>query len=230
MGEELYVPREVANMVKIIEEGTAKTPEVQRIADRRYRITILNARVHCTVDYKFTGNRWDWASSKLAVDGKPHELMPSATAFFQLFHNPESDGLKRVDPASIPILEPMPSGHLFASVTEYLEDRIRQIDPLAAAAMMLAGKQPVLEIRLSRGLVRWAVHDSEPELLLFVFDGFDVSHRAGKTMEEVFTFLADQHGVLVPAIAQQVAFPHNAANPATVSNAVRVRRQTVIRI
>lgn len=233
MGEELYVPRAVAKLVQRIQDGTQRTPEVQKVGDRRYRVTVTNDRVHCTVDYKFTGNRWDWANSKLTVDGKPHKIMPSPEAFFRLFHDPDSDGLKRIDVSEIAELEPIPADSPYASnyaaIAESVTKRIQNVDSSASAAILMDRNQPVLEFRLARGLVRWTLHTEGPKLLLFVFDGFDVRDQAGKTVEEVFAFLAEQHGVPVPPAATQQEFSHSSSSTPSISNAVRVRRQTVIR-
>lgn len=234
MGLELYIPRAVAELAKTIQDGTAKTPEVRKVGDRRYRITIANDRVHCTVDHKFTGNRWDWAGSKLTVDGKSHKIMPSPAAFFRLFHDPDSDGRKRVDLSTIPELEPIPELSNFGAYAVFVETVakiVQKVDPSATAAIMRDRNRPVLEIRLARGLVRWALKSTgiEQKPTLFVLDGFDVREHTDGTVKEILAFLAEQHGVPVPQDIQHQEFSHGSTSTPSISNAVRVRRQTVVR-
>lgn len=228
-----FIPELVTKHVAEISRIVGITPEVTRVSDRRYRITIGNDRVHCTVDYKFTGNYWAWANSKLLVDGQPHEIMPNTTAFARLFSDPDSDGLKKLSLADIPelpIIELEP-GDPTIRVIQHFEQRYRHIDPETVVTLVGTLDQPVLDIRMMHSVIRWSL-EYRPRLVLFVMDGYDHIPRVkneNTVMADVFTILANRYGVPVPSAPATIPTLSGSTHAQSVSNAVRIRKQTVIR-
>jgi len=227
-----YVPGPVAKHAAEIEAKTSVAPIVTRISTNRFRLTIANDRVFCTVDYKFTGNHWIWANSKLFVDGERREIMSGVTEFARLFHDPESNGLRRLDPSEIPdlpIIELAPDDYT-NQVIQRLEHRFLRIDPEAKLTLVGTPDHAVLEIKLTHGVIRWAL-GYKLKLLVFILDGYDWSTRtkAATVTEDVFTILANRYKVPIPPAAPTIPTLSGSTQAQSTSNAVRVRRQTVIR-
>lgn len=234
-----YLPRKVQELADDIQSNTDVPPTIDRITPHRYRITIANQRVHCTVDYKFTGNRWEWADSKLVVDNKRRPIMESPAAFYRLFKDPDSDGLPTAQP--IPPLSPSLQ-QLDPRMEEALLARLKAIDENAIVRILSAPSREILEFVTARSVVRWAIVKGGLQLQLFVMDGLDYTarfnqdHKQSKSssqaiMADVLAFLGISHGVEIEPMPQKNTYPtqRSTATPG-ISDSVRVRQQSVMRI
>lgn len=232
----MYLPKKVAELIEDIRKNIDTEPLVDRVGDRRFRITIANDRVHCTVDYRFTGNRWDWADSKLTVDGKRIDIMPSPAAFYRLYREPDSYGLKQADMSILDELTPVeltgPEAAFFSGILEYVQGRIAPVDPTAVVQFNYYRKEPVMVVKMERSTMIWGTGAGAPswKLIFIQLDGWDFTDRfKGKDLETVFGFLAESHGVTLSAPPTNTPNQFGTSQPKSISNAVRTRKQTVIR-
>jgi hypothetical protein len=230
----MYLPKYVAYTQRIIKEGTSIAPQVVRISDNRYRLTIANDRIFCTVDIKFTGNRWVWAGSQLVVDGvRRQKLMESPEAFFRLFHDPDSDGLQKADLANIPEypevkdLDPalqkmleIAKAKLETSAPEVQHPQLRVVQHRSRA---------ILETKLSNGIMRWDINGER--LILLIMDGWDLTDRfdSGATLTAILAYLTNGHAIRSTTPDGSGPVTHGTPNSKTTANSVRVRNQAVIR-
>lgn len=232
------MPKPVTKLVADIVENLGFEPEVTRVGDRRFRVTISGPRVYCTVDFKFTGNRWEWADSKLSVDNERVPIMPDQPSFYRLFKNPDTFGLEPSDLSILNELAPVPAdiaasfGSTLFNIVEYVERRLSVIDPAATVQLLLYRNSPAMLVKLPRSAMLWLTKQGGMYLALFDLDGLDFTERFNKSgkLEEIFAFLAESHGVELPPLPKNAAPPTQfSSNPQNISNSVRVRKQSVIR-
>lgn len=230
----MYLPKKVAELVDDVRKNIDVEPNVDKVGDRRYRVTITNERVHCTVDYKFTGNRWEWADSKLTVDGNRIAIMPNPAAFYRLFQNPDTFGLKKADLTILNQLTPIDLDALgmkmFKGIIDYTRRRLEPIDPNTTVELHTYRDSPALLIKTIKSTMIWGITASGWSLRFIELDGWDFTERMkDKDLETIFGIVAESHGVALPPPPSKANNPLFNSAPAMVSNAVRTRKQTVIR-
>lgn len=225
----VWMPADVRTWYDTIEHGTGQTPRVERIGDRRFRLTAESERVTMTLDLKMTGpGRWVWADSTLTVDGRRRELAENAAAFFRLFHNPDTGGKLPVDPADEEPFEPYPLDDppppAVQNIVGQLTGRLAQLD-VAVEAGRLADGTPLVVVTFARGYLRVKV--TTTVRMRAVVDGYDVTDGTTDSVGEVLRKLMD---ALDPAQAAPAATGRVRRASATQRNtSVEVRRQSVIR-
>lgn len=236
------MPKAIVKLVADIVKNLGFEPLLTLVNHRRIRITIdhpSQPRVFCTVDYKFTGNRWEWANSKLVVDGNRIAIMESPQAFYRLFHDPDSLGLKAADLSIIDKLTPIELDSTLAThmqgLAEFVQTRVRRIDPETRIDMKAYQGSAALLVTMARAHILWLINPRAGgmTLRLFALDGWDFTARFKdlSKLAEMFGFLAESHGVDPSLITRETTAPPNqfTSAPQSVSNAVRTRKQTVIR-
>lgn len=224
-----WMPADVRTWYDNIEYGTGQTPRVERIGDRRFRLTARNERVVMTLDLKMTGpGRWVWATSTLTVDGQRRQLAENAAAFYRLFRNPDVGGKLPVDPADEEPFEPYPLDDPPAIAVQNLvgqmTTRLAQLDATVEAGRLADGT-PLVVVTLPRGYLRVKV--GAKLHMRAVIDGYDVTASAGESIEGALRVLLDAHDPAKPAPSA----PGRArrASGAQRNTSVEVRRQSVIR-
>lgn len=222
-----WMPQAVQGWCRDIERGTGQAPQVERVGDRRFRLTVENERVLMTVDFKTTGpGRWVWAGSTLTVDGVRRPLAENAAAFYRLFHDPDSGGKRRVDPADEEPFEPYPLDDPPPPPVRQLMDQLtaqlgRKLEATITAGRLGDGT-PLVVITVPRGYLR--VRVGAEVTMRAVLDGYDETGSAKESLADVLRRLIEAHDPATPA-PPPVARPR----PSTRSNSVEVRRQSVIR-
>lgn len=224
-----WMPADVRFWHDSIEHGTGQTPRVERIGDRRFRLTAENERVVMTLDLKMTGpGRWVWATSTLTVDGQRRALAENQAAFYRLFRNPDDGGKLPVDPADEEPFEPYPLDDAppaaVQTLVNQLTTRLTQLDGTAEVGRLADGT-PLVAVTLPRGYLRVKV--GAKLHMRAVIDGYDVTASAGDTIEGMLRVLVDAHDPAKPAPSA----PGRArrASGAQRNTSVEVRRQSVIR-
>jgi len=237
-----FVPKAIVKLVADIDKNLGFQPTLTRVGDRRIRITIdhpSQPRVFCTVDYKFTGNRWEWANSKLVVDGNRIAIMESPQAFYRLFHDPDSLGMKAADLSILDKLAPIEPDSTLAlhtrGLAEFIQAKVRRIDPNTQIDVKVYRGNAALLVTMARAHILWVIDPKHGgiALRLFALDGWDFTIRFKdlSKLAEMFGFLAESHGVDPSLITRETTAPPTqfTSAPQSVSNAVRTRKQTVIR-
>lgn len=227
-----WMPIEVRRCADHIEHGTGQPPQVEKIGDRRFRLTAENERVRMTLDLKMTSpGKWVWAHSRLWVDGVERARVESAEAFYRLFADPDSGGRIKVDYADEEPFEPYPLEDPPPPAVQQLVARVagmlarRTSDATVTCGRTVDGT-PLVEITTSRGYVRFKM-GTELKMRAVV-DGYDATGDAHGTIEDVLASFMDAHDPARPAPAA----PGRArrASDTQRNTGVEVRRTTVIRV
>ena len=233
MPNTMWVPPEVHRIELEIARHTGRAPQVERVNDRRYRLTHSNRRVHMTLDLKMTGpGRWKWAQSVLHVDGQRVPVMPTPEAYYRLFNEPDSGGREKV---KLPPLEPYPledappEDQLFLRAclarfaadkrTSQLKVTVGRVDGSTALQIFDPAKQVTLLLALTGDGLGVLSSDR---------DGFDATGDLGDELNHALSLLGHERGVPKP---MEYGSPgarrqHEAAR----LTSVEVRRQSVIRV
>lgn len=221
-----WMPADVRDCYDNIEYGTGQAPRVERIGDRRFRLTAENERVVMTIELKMTGpGRWVWARSTLTVDGQRRELAESAAAFYRLFRNPDDGGKQPVDPADEEPFEPYPLEDPPPPAVQALMDRLSQRLDSTVEAGRLADGTPLVVVTTPHGYLR--VKMGAELAMRAVVDGYDVTGDAAQSLDEMLRKLTDAHDPAKPA--PTAAGPARRASDTKRNGSVEVRRASVIR-
>ena len=223
---EVWMPKDVRHYFDHITDGTGQAPEVEKIGDRRFRLTVANERVRMTMDMKMTRpGKWVWAASALWVDGQRHDLAENPAAFYRLFADPDSDGKRRVDPAEEESYEPYPLDDPPPVHVQTMVGRVSNlIEKKGAEATVRAGRlvdgTPLVEITTAHGYLR--VKLGAELAVRAVRDGIDITGDAKTTLDEMFARLTDTHDPAAPGRArprparQRHAAQHRCRGPSSV--------------
>lgn len=231
MASETWMPKDVRHYYDLIRRGTGQEPEVEKIGDRRFRLTVANTRVRMTLDLKMTGpGKWVWAASALWVDGEQHKIAENSAAFFRLFADPDGDGKLPASPDDEEPYEPYPLDdpppmHVRAIVDQANRLFEKRDTEGTVQAGRLADGTPLIVVTTARGYMR--IKMGATLALRAVRDGVDITGDAQTSITELFARLTDAHDPTKPAPAA----PGRArqASDTQRNTSVEVRRQSVIR-
>lgn len=232
------LPGEVRHTYDEIVKGTGVEPDIERRDNgRRYRLAVNSDRVRMQIDYKLTGRRWVWAASQLYVDGVQRPIMKTPQHFYRLWHDPDSDGYPRADPADEPPIEPYPLEDAPEDLRVFVE-RLRTRFEGREGKVLTFGRHPdgtpvvhvdnretggTLLLRLERVGPTWF-----PSHLRLTRGGYDRTSEAGGSFEEALRLLlGDWRG---PAVMPSGGPKVRGASDAQRNTSVDVRKQTVIRV
>lgn len=232
------VPHEVQRVHDEIVNGTGQEPDVEvRENGRRVRMAVEHERVKMTIDYKLTGSRWTWSSSRLWVDGEQRPIMQTPAHFYRLWHDPDSNGHRRADPADDQPIEPYPLEDAPADLRHFIETLQARLDP--SKATLLFGRVtthgatlPVIRLDTENGVLTVQLRRTGPAWLPYAYrlvkDGYDLTEVSGGSFEDALRMLIGDHTgpIGAPAGGPKVGGSHA---PERLTS-VEVRKQSVMRI
>ncbi|WP_431881711.1 hypothetical protein [Micromonospora chalcea] len=236
MSDQMYVPPAVQEELDEIVHATGGRGEIERRADRRYRIIVSNDRCRVTVDLKMTGpGRWGWGGSTLTVDGQQHPLVPGTHELGRLFRDPDGYDAAEAPPegeldAMPPAREPGEAPVIVAQQFRTLHDRLGEGAEVTLGA---EGDVWVIGVDGPRGGIRlryreqrrdrWGMDQQRP--LQIVVDGLDRTAEAKGDLAKALALMGEQRGDSATNPP-----PVDRPSSASRSNAVETRRSTVIRV
>lgn len=233
-------PRIVRKMQDDLERLTGQRPEVTRVAEHLWRLSLANSRVQLTVDYRAdtVPGPGKWVASTLTVDGQSHVLANDEQHFARIFRDPDmyahSPRLFPMPPARDVAEAPASIRHSYTASREklppgwglslgYDASRHRWVMGLTPPG----GEQEQEGLRWFFAPVPhgWALDVYRP--LQVVRDGEDLSEQAEGDVTAALALLVDG---AVKAPPPAGGPPVSAARSApSTPNSVQVRRTTVIR-
>lgn len=87
-----FIPQLVTEWVDRLRDDTQCDSTVERINDRKWRLTAESDRVTLTLDFILQGNgKVRWKGSTLAVDGTPRALAEDYEHLLRIFMDPDGD-------------------------------------------------------------------------------------------------------------------------------------------
>ncbi|HZB33353.1 MAG TPA: hypothetical protein VE465_24555 [Streptosporangiaceae bacterium] len=88
------VPAWIRSVCDDLEDATGRRPQIEQQSKNKWRLTLENARVRLTMDWRRDGRgRFDreHTASTLQVDGKDRPTATSFEHFVRIFHNPDTE-------------------------------------------------------------------------------------------------------------------------------------------
>ncbi len=231
MSEE-FVPKIVTEWIDRIQEATGYGSTVERINDRKWRLTTEGGRVRLTIDFVNPGSgKVRRRGSTLAVDGVQRELAEDFDHLVQIFKDPDGDGQSAEgsrSPESPEVLEMPPwrsPDEAPLAVRASYDSLVRAAGDAAEIGerdgrwmVGLRRDDRVIRLVFTRVKKMWGL-----DRLQLILDGVDRSQEARGDLAKALMLMNGES----PSISGEKVIGTPSASAR--SNAVETRRATVIR-
>ncbi|WP_030895432.1 hypothetical protein [Streptomyces sp. NRRL F-5053] len=237
--ETAVLPTQVTMARHELREATGQTPDIQRTSPLHYLLVLTSDRVALTLTWRrnYRGS-WKLNNSTLTVDGTPRELARDLDDFVRIWNDP--DVLSRPGGRSeIPALAPVADETQLPDAVRRSLDRMRRQAERKAVDVhiMAAATDTGYTIELADTTSTLHLHFSPRSRPAGAWDldkrnGFSLFDANGMETTQEFTgnimaALSDMFGLnAAPDVPGQTGHTRQAQ----VSNSVRARRHSVIRV
>jgi hypothetical protein len=168
---------------------------------RRWRLSLNNARVRLTMEFKLTGgSRCVRGGSTLSIDGVQVERAEDFEHFVRIFADPDAEyGNRQITPPGWDAaVEEKPADDVPKLVRDTVKMLTRKLSDTAAFTVGTAGtKFWVVEIRMNLAVLRVSFHmwaDGtcclvEDPLFLLMVDGIDVTEQVNGQLDKALAMM-----------------------------------------
>ncbi|MFD9443471.1 hypothetical protein [Streptomyces sp. NPDC060001] len=237
-----FLPTEIRDFTTRLANDTGSAPTITRATPLHYLLTHANDRVTLTITWRRNpAGKWKWKNSTLSIDNQQRALANSYDDFIRIWNTPDQADQK--PPRTVlPDLVPLPDDADLPSVIATTRDtalrKIRNTEGATLSTLYVAETDHgyTLVADSPKGHIRihytqqghtdygWDVDPKQPFQVLDA-DGYDKTTQFAGNLRAALT------SILGAPIPEASATP-KARGPrdAAASNAVTVRRHSVIRV